>query len=34
MNKKIDLYCNFFLLAFLSFNSHSQINDDEAKVPE
>ena len=34
MNKKGNLFCNIFLLAFLSFNAHSQINYDEAKVPE
>jgi len=34
MNTKVNLYCNIFLLAFLSFNAHSQINYDEVKVPE
>ncbi len=34
MNKKANLYCNIFLLAFLSFNAHSQIYYDEVKVKE
>jgi len=34
MNIKVNLYCTIFLFALLSFNAHSQINYDEAKVPE
>jgi hypothetical protein len=34
MNKKVNIYGTVFLFAFLSFNAQSQINYDEAKVPE
>jgi hypothetical protein len=34
MNKKINLFCTIFLLAFMSFNALCQINYDEVKVPE
>jgi hypothetical protein len=34
MHKKLNLFYSIFLLAFLSFNAHCQINYDEAKVPE
>ncbi|UCH15267.1 MAG: acetylxylan esterase [Bacteroidales bacterium] len=34
MNKKANLYFNIFVLAFLSFDVHSQITYDKVKVPE